>query len=140
MLREKFIVCSLAREPTTMQLLLASEENDQNVTELETSSEISQKYLTPEVDLLKGLLGDDVYQQKVMLDLSQSPFVDSSGVGWLIQCHKEFKAHGGKFVIHSVPPRLMQVFRLLKMEKVLHFADNRAQALKMLEDEGGQHE
>ncbi len=50
-----------------------------------------------------------------MLDFSKVQFIDSSAIGWLIQSAREFKARGGGLVVHSIVPRVRQMFDMLKI-------------------------
>jgi hypothetical protein len=49
-------------------------------------------------------------------------------VSWLIINHKRFREGGGMLVLHSVPPLVDQVFRLLKMYLVLNIQPDEAAA------------
>jgi anti-anti-sigma regulatory factor len=49
-------------------------------------------------------------------------------VGWLIGLHKKFQQAGGRLILHSVPPLIDQLFRLLKLPAVLHMAGDEAAA------------
>lgn len=80
---------------------------------------VTQSDLGPIHDPLSELLGPDAYQRQVRLDLSDTSYVDSSGVGWLLTCHKRMKAAGGKLTLHSPHPTVANLLRVLRLEKVL---------------------
>ena len=86
-------------------------------------------------DPLAALLGHDVFSRRVLLDLVQSDYLDSSGVGWLLGCQKKFRDAGGRFVIHSVTPMVMQVFRLMRLSKVLEILPDATAAHEALRPE-----
>jgi anti-anti-sigma factor len=77
---------------------------------------------------LEALLGPQVYARKLLFNLEETNYVDSSGVGWLIGCHKRFVEAGGKFVLHSVPPSVGQILRVLRIDSLLTVARNEAEA------------
>jgi anti-anti-sigma factor len=83
-------------------------------------------------DPLEKLLGPGCFTRQVLLDLEGADYIDSSGVSWLIVSHKHFKQGGGKLVLHTVPPRVLQVFHFLHMERVFHLADDEAAARALL--------
>jgi anti-anti-sigma factor len=65
---------------------------------------------------LQELLGHQCFRWKILLDLQDAPHIDSSGVSWLVHFHKSCRAAGGMLILHSVPPAVMAVFKLLGME------------------------
>ncbi len=76
---------------------------------------------------LQELLGPACYRRKVLLDLQDAPHIDSSGVSWLVHIHKGCRAAGGMLILHSAPPAVLAVLRLLGMDRRLHLAaDERA--------------
>jgi anti-anti-sigma factor len=73
------------------------------------------------------LLGTSCFARTVLLDLSATDYLDSSGISWLILSHKHFREAGGRLVIHSVPPLLQRILKLLRLFSVLNLAaDERA--------------
>jgi anti-anti-sigma factor len=80
---------------------------------------------------LDAVLGPEAYQGTVLLNLAESGYIDSSGVGWLVQCHGRFQKAGGQLVVHSIPPMVNHCFRVLGMYDVLHIAPDEAAALKL---------
>jgi anti-anti-sigma factor len=105
-----------------MKLSKASEEG--TLIRLQVDGQITQRDFSPGGDPLADLLGADVYTRQVLVDLSKSPMVDSSGIGWLIAANKRFKERGGRLVVHSYSPLIGNTLKLLKMEKVLALAPN----------------
>ena len=51
--------------------------------------------------------------------MEKTRFIDSSGIGWLMVSHKRFLGAGGRLVLHSVPPMIAQVLRLLNLHTIL---------------------
>ena len=87
-----------------------------------TEGKITQNDFSPGIDPLAELVGPEIYQRNVLLNLGESDYIDSSGVGWLLNSHKRFREAGGALVLHSLSPMVSQVLRVLKMEQVLQVA------------------
>jgi anti-anti-sigma factor len=88
---------------------------------------LTHRELPSEGDPLAVLLGPSVYKRRVLLDLSTAQYLDSSGIGWLLSSHKQFRLNGGKFILHSLQPMVMNVVKLLKLDSLLNLAlDQRA--------------
>jgi anti-anti-sigma factor len=75
------------------------------------------------INPLATVLGPNYAQMRVVLDMSQCTYIDSSAIGWLIKTQKELKAAGGQFVLHSVQPSVRQVLDLLKVGRVVPIVD-----------------
>jgi anti-anti-sigma factor len=72
---------------------------------------------------LAELLGPRAYARQVRLDLRETSHVDSSGVGWLLTCHKRMRQAGGKLTLHAPHPIVANVLRVLKLEKVFEIEE-----------------
>jgi anti-anti-sigma factor len=81
---------------------------------------------------LSALLGATYSGNHVLLDLSHVTYIDSSAIGWLISCHRAFKADGGKFVAHSIQPAVRQVLDMLRIGQVVSLAEDEAAARALL--------
>ena len=117
-----------------MELAIVSEEGD--VTRVSVTGNITQDQVAVNVDPLHELLGSDVYSRTVLLSMKDAPFLDSSGVSWLLISHKRFKDNQGRLILHSVQPTVLNVLKVLRMHLVFDLADTEAEAAKMLEGEG----
>lgn len=73
---------------------------------------------------LERILGENWATFRVVLDMRQTTYIDSSAIGWLIGSHKSFKAGGGAMVIHDVPVNIRQMLELLHVDKVVPIAPN----------------
>ncbi|MDA7977137.1 MAG: STAS domain-containing protein [Pirellulales bacterium] len=96
--------------------------DDDNVLRCSAEGDITQDALSSAREMFADTFGDAVYGRKVTLSLAETGFVDSSGVGWLLRCHKRFQESGGALAIHSVQPMVTQVFNMLKLNQVLMLA------------------
>jgi len=83
---------------------------------------------------LEPMLGPAGFGQAVVIDLSGVIFMGSSGVGWLVVCHRECLKAGGVVVLHSIPQRLEKVFELVKLKDHLRIAEDLESALRMVAD------
>ncbi len=80
---------------------------------------------------LEVVLGANWASNNISLALDKITFIDSSAIGWLIECQRRSKTAGGKLVLHSASPRVRDVFDLLKMRTVLNLVDNEPTARKV---------
>jgi anti-sigma B factor antagonist len=99
-----------------MKLSIAKDEG-QNVC-VAISGNVTQRELGPMQEPLIDLLGPAGYSRLVRLDMSGTNFMDSSGVGWLLTCHKRMKQAGGKLTLLAPHPVVANVLKVLKLEKV----------------------
>ena len=60
-----------------------------------------------------------VEAENVILDLSNVAFVDSSGLGAILSCVRDLTASGGDLKICSVQQRVMVVFDLVRLPKII---------------------
>jgi len=82
---------------------------------------------------IEEILGPRCYRRKVLLDLQHAPHIDSSGVSWLVHFHKSSQTAGGMLILHSVPPGVMAVLKLLGMHHYFNLvADERAARVLVL--------
>jgi anti-anti-sigma factor len=96
----------------------------------------SRDFLDANKNPLETVLGANWASNNVILSLEKTSFIDSSAIGWLIDCQRKTKAAGGKFVLHSAPPRVRDVFDLLKMRAVLNLKDNEQAAREVFTANG----
>jgi anti-anti-sigma factor len=83
-------------------------------------------------DPLVNLLGPEVHRGRVLFDLSQIAYIDSSGIGWLVVSYKRFRQAGGQIVFHSPSPFVRDMLDLLRLDLVLPLAENESAALARL--------
>lgn len=81
---------------------------------------------------LEKLLGTCGYAQPVVLSMAETRFIDSSGLSWLVICHKRFVQAGGRLVLHSVTPAIMELFKMMRLELVLEIAESEAAAMELV--------
>lgn len=106
--------------------------DDGNVLRLQAKGCVKQNAAMAELEPMGALLGGEGYSRKVLLDLSNADFVDSSGLSWLLVCHKRFREAGGRVVLHSVPLVVMQILQVLCLDRAFDLADDESAALNLL--------
>jgi anti-anti-sigma factor len=112
-----------------MQLTLLI--SDDNLVRLQCVGDITQYDVQARTNPLEAVMGRGGYSRTVLLSLEKTGYIDSSGISWLISCHKHFVEAGGKLIIHSVPPTVFQVLQLLRMHLLLNIAANDSAARDM---------
>ena len=100
-----------------MKLSLVSD--DGHLVHVAAAGRLTQNGVGPFHEPLMELLGQLAYTRHVFLDLSSADHLDSSGVGWLLTCHKRFREGGGTLTLRDPSPLVINVLRILKLETVL---------------------
>jgi anti-anti-sigma factor len=116
-----------------MDLSIVSE--DGPIANLKVKGRVTQRQLASSSDVLADVLGPEVYKRKVLLDMRDAEFLDSSGVSWLLIAHKRFREQGGRFVLYAVPPMVMNVLKILRMQLVFDMTDTHEDALAKAQGE-----
>ncbi|QDU93025.1 STAS domain-containing protein [Lignipirellula cremea] len=93
---------------------------------------LTQKQLSQQDKILKDLVNGEVYERSVLFSLANTDFIDSSGINWLLVCHKRFIENNGRMVLHSIPPLVNNVLKILHMESVFELAPDEASAIQLL--------
>jgi anti-anti-sigma factor len=109
-----------------MNISLRSNEGD--TVEFEVAGRVDHRDLAQSTDILTELVGEDVYRRNILIDMSQIPMLDSSGVGWFLNRHKLCKEAGGQLVLHSLSTMTQNVFKVLNMHMVLKIAADKKAA------------
>ena len=78
-------------------------------------------------------LVDQQAQRKIVLDFSQVRFLSSMMLGVLISLQKKSQDIKGKMVLCGLRADLYRVFEIMKLDKMLTFAKDEAEAMQKLE-------
>ena len=105
-----------------MQLTLRSD--DTKVCRIQSEGEIRLSDQPRDQYLIETLLGPNCYTRKILLDLQNTPYMDSSGVSWLLNIHKRCREAGGMLVVHSIPPSIMAILKLLHIDRHLNLVED----------------
>jgi anti-anti-sigma factor len=86
---------------------------------------------------LEQILGKNWFQSRVLLDMSNTQYIDSSAIGWLIGTSKQLKDGSGSLVVYGIQPAVRQVLDLLKVGRVVPLVEDET-AAKQVTGAGGQ--
>jgi len=67
--------------------------------------------------------------REIVLDLSETAFLDSTALGALLTAHRRLDGRGGRLTIVPGPATVMRVFRLTGLDSILAIAPTRELAL-----------
>ncbi|SRR6266511_265505 len=66
---------------------------------------------------------------KVVFDLSELQFVDSSGLGALLSCLRQLNAAGGGLKLCGMAKSVRSLFELVRMERIFDIVETKADAI-----------
>jgi anti-anti-sigma factor len=81
--------------------------------------QITENAFMESSDPLLDLIGREGLKRKVRLDLEQTDYIDSSGIGWLVGCHNRFRQAGGEFFLIKVPPAVSRILEFCGLDNFL---------------------
>lgn len=90
------------------------------------------------IDAIRSYFTDDFLRhsaehQRIVVDLSQVPSLDSSSLGPLVQRHRELMDSGGRLILCGLhAPSLREVFALTRFDHIFTITDTRDQALQAI--------
>ena len=70
---------------------------------------------------LRAVVGETLAagHRRLVLDLAETDFMDSSGLGALVSCLKSVRQAGGDLRIANVGEQIMMILRLTRMDRIL---------------------
>ena len=71
-------------------------------------------------------------QPRLMLDLSELSFMDTSGLATLIEAHLKTEKQGGALVLFGLQPRILEVFEVTRVIDLFSVWETQEQALEAL--------
>jgi anti-sigma B factor antagonist len=74
-------------------------------------------------------------QAKVVLDLSQLRFVDSSGLGSILSCLRQLNAAGGDLKLCGMSKPVRALFELVRMHRIFDIYTTRDEAVHAFQPE-----
>jgi anti-sigma B factor antagonist len=86
-------------------------------------------------DVVVGLPGGslDAGNAKVVFDMSQLQFVDSSGLGALLSCLRQLNAAGGGLTLCGIAKPVCSLFELVRMDRISEIFDTKTDAVGALQ-------
>lgn len=70
--------------------------------------------------------------RRIVIDLTEISFVDSAGIGILVGCHGKVASTGGQLRLAGVAERVLNVFRITKVDSILHLDANVGESVRAL--------
>lgn len=92
------------------------------------AGKISQTAVAGQTQELSQQLGVDNLNQKILVSLQHTDYIDSSGIGWLLATDKQIRDSGGQLILYSLPLDIQHVFGLMKLNTVLKIAKDKEHA------------
>jgi anti-sigma B factor antagonist len=72
-------------------------------------------------------------QKKIVLDMSEANFIDSSGLGYLVTAYTKVKNSGGELVMAAPSPKISDVMRNSKLDRIIKVDNSVDEAVVGLE-------
>lgn len=92
--------------------------------------EISEDFTNLLTTFIKGGI------RKLILDLGELKYIDSTGIGILINLTKLMRAQGGDIVMYNVNAKTMETFSVVKLQDFIKIFKSEKQALEHLNSLG----
>ena len=67
--------------------------------------------------------------ERLLVNLGDVTYIDSSGVGALVEAYRKVKDRGGRLILFGMSPRVRSVFEVTKLDKFFEIVDTEAEAL-----------
>ena len=77
-------------------------------------------------------------QSRLVLNLKDVEFIDSTGLGVLVSCLRRCVASGGALCLAELPEFARAIFDLTRVTRVFRIEESEAEAVRALEADGGQ--
>lgn len=113
-------------EPTQLRIR-TTREAQQTVVQLEGEIDLRSS-----PDLRSTLLElIDRAPGRVIVDLSGIAYMDSSGVGTLVEMKRRLERNGGRLILAALQPRVRSVFEITRLDKFFTIADSVEEARRL---------
>ena len=100
-----------------MKLEMSTREAPGDITVVELKGRLTlSDSLTSVEDAIKKLTPS---KRKIIVDLSETDFVDSAGLGALVACSATANAAGGQLRVSGAVPRVQQIFLMTQVYRVI---------------------
>jgi anti-sigma B factor antagonist len=68
-------------------------------------------------------------KEKIVINLKDVGYVDSSGLATLVEVLKNLRTYGGKLKLSNLSPKVMGLFEITKLDKLFDIVDEEDKAL-----------
>jgi anti-sigma B factor antagonist len=72
--------------------------------------------------------------RKVLIDMDGVPYIDSTGVGFLVSSHTSAAQEGGQLRLLNVKPKILDVLKIMNLLKIFEIFTDESEAMKSFED------
>lgn len=72
--------------------------------------------------------------QKVIVQCREAAYLDSTGIGFVVQIYKNVKDCGGQFVLANMNHRVREVLELTRLDQIISTFEDEQSALAALRD------
>lgn len=69
--------------------------------------------------------------KRLIINLSEVPYIDSSGIGTFVEVFRRISANKGKMIFFGLSSRVRSVFEITKLDKFFTLSENEDQAVKV---------
>ncbi len=69
--------------------------------------------------------------KRLILDLTEVPYMDSSGVGTLVEVFRRVTAYKGKMILFGLNRRVRSVFEITKLDRFFTICESEEQAVEV---------
>jgi anti-sigma B factor antagonist len=108
-------------------LVISTEHPEPNVAVIELKGEVDL-YTCPELkDELLRVIGDGAIL--VVVDLTETTFIDSTGLGVLIRGVERLTTEDGRLAVVCIDPNMVKVFEVTGLDRVFTIYSTREEAL-----------
>ena len=73
-------------------------------------------------------------QSRLVLNLRDVGFIDSTGLGMLVSCLRRCRAKGGELLLAEMPEFARSIFDLTRVSRVFRIEESEAEAVQALRD------
>ena len=78
-------------------------------------------------DVINDIMGNG--HKKIVLNLAEVNYVDSSGIGVLVSCLSSVRKHGGELKLVNVTKRIRDLLQITKLYSLFDIKDDEATAV-----------
>lgn len=118
-----------------MDSLTVSERYRDDVVIVDLEGKVTSGEPIVEIKLVtRRLVADGM--RRVILNLEKVTYTDSSGMGEIIACYTIVQEHGGMLKLAQVPPRVLELLRITKLDTVVEIFSTENEAVSSFAKDG----
>jgi anti-sigma B factor antagonist len=80
-------------------------------------------------DFKSAMLSEIANKKKVILDMNQIKFLDSSGCGMILSCLRQLNSEGGDLKILGLQKPVQTMLKLVRMHRILEIFEQKEEAV-----------